>query len=163
MLLSPPCPLSDPHDVSGFFCGEDCLDEWLRKRARQNEHNGASRTYVVCDDNRVIGYYALAVGSIAKEYASPSARRNMPEPLPAMLLGRLAVDERYSERGIGTALLRDALMRTVKASEIAGIRVLLLQALSEKGAAFYGRRGFVTSSFDAKVLMLNLSHVKNAG
>ena len=162
MPLSPPCPLSDTHDVSDFFCGEDCLDEWLRKRALQNERSKASRTYVVCDGNRVIGYYALAVGSIAREYASSSVRRNMPEPIPAMLLGRLAVDTRYSGRGIGTAMLRDALMRTVKASEIAGIRVLMVHALSEAAAAFYRGRGFVTSPFDAKILMLNLSHVRNA-
>lgn len=159
--LSPPEPLTDQHEVSEFSCGEVALDRWLRQRAGQNERSGASRTYVVCDGTAVVAYYALAVGSIEHRFAPGNIRRNMPEPIPVMVLGRLAVDRRYAGRSIGTALVRDALLRTIRVAEQAGIRALLVHALHETAASFYLRLGFIPSPFDPLVLFLGLNGLKN--
>src|SRR5216684_3961890 len=114
--LTPPEKLRDDHDLSRFQCGEPALDGWLRRRALQNEESGASRTYVVCKENRVVGYYALAVGAVTHEDASGRVRRNMPDPVPVMVLGRLAVDQTARGRDIGRGLLRDAILRTLQAA-----------------------------------------------
>lgn len=159
--LSPPEPLTDQHEVSEFSCGEVALDQWLRQRAGQNERSGASRTYVVCDGTAVVAYYALAVGSIEHRFATGNIRRNMPEPIPVMVLGRLAVDRRYAGRSIGTALVRDALLRTIRVAEQVGIRALLVHALHEAAASFYLRLGFIPSPFDPLVLFLGLNGLKN--
>lgn len=157
-----PMPLSGSHDVSKFSCAEPSLDDWLRRRAMKNESSGVTRTYVACADNMVIGYYSLAVGSIERRFVTGSIRRNMPEPIPAMILARLAVDRRHAGRCIGTGLLRDALLRTLQAADIAGIRVLLVHALHERAASFYRKRGFAASPFAPLVLFLPLEHVKAA-
>ena len=120
--FQPPEKLSTDHDLSHFQCGEPALDDWLRRRALQNEESGASRTYVLCVGNRVVGYYALAVGAVAHAEAPGRVRRNMPDPLPVMVIGRLALDQTMQGQSIGAALLRDAVLRTVQAAEIAGIR-----------------------------------------
>ncbi|MDR2123598.1 MAG: GNAT family N-acetyltransferase [Desulfovibrio sp.] len=159
--LSVPASLTAAHDVSLFSCGELSLDDWLRKRAAKNESSGASRTYVVCSDNDVAGYYSLAVGSIEHKFAPGNIKRNMPRPIPVMILARLAVDRRYAGRSVGTAMLRDALLRTLRAADIAGIRALLVHALNEKGASFYGARGFAVSPIDPLILFLALEHVGN--
>ena len=159
--LSPPEPLTDQHELSEFSCGEVALDQWLRQRAGQNERSGASRTYVVCDGTAVVAYYALAVGSIEHRFAPGNIRRNMPEPIPVMVLGRLAVDRRYAGRSIGTALVRDALLRTIRVAEQVGIRALLVHALHEAAASFHLRLGFIPSPFDPLVLFLGLGGLKN--
>src|SRR5690349_21333336 len=110
--ISHPEPLTTEHDISQFACGEPSLDDWLRRRALQNQASGASRTYVVCHTERVVGYYALAVGAVSHEHATGKVRRNMPEPVPVMVLGRLAVDQNFQGRGIASGLLRDAILRT---------------------------------------------------
>lgn len=158
--LFAPVPLTEAHDVSQFFCGEPSLDDWLCRRAIKNESSGATRTYVVCSGNAVEGYYSLAVGSIDHKFAPGSIRRNMPQPIPVMILARLAVDRRYARRNIGTGMVRDALLRTLQAADIAGIRALLVHALHEKAAAFYRARGFAASPFDSLVLFLGLDHVR---
>ncbi|MDR2605302.1 MAG: GNAT family N-acetyltransferase [Desulfovibrio sp.] len=159
--LSAPAPLTAAHDVSDFFCGESSLDDWLHRRAISNEASGATRTYVVCSGNDVVGYYSLAVGSIEHRFAPGNIKRNMPQPIPVMLLARLAVDRRYARRGIGAGMLRDALLRTLQASDIAGIRALLVHALNEKAASFYRTRGFAVSPLDSLILLLALDHVGN--
>jgi GNAT superfamily N-acetyltransferase len=108
-----PEPLSDKHDLSRFDSGELVLDDWLRRRALPNEASGASRTYVVCAGNRVVGYYTLAVGSVTHEKVPGRVKRNMPDPVPVMVIGRLAVDKSVQGRGIGSGLLRDGIMRTL--------------------------------------------------
>jgi ribosomal protein S18 acetylase RimI-like enzyme len=160
-LLSAPAPLTATHDISGFSCGEIALDEWLRFRALKNEASGATRTYVVCLGNEVVGYYSLAVGSIEHQFAPGNIRRNMPRPIPVMILARLAVDCRHGGRNIGTGMVRDALLRTLQAADIAGIRALLVHALNEKAAAFYRKCGFAPSPFDPLVLLLALEYVRN--
>jgi GNAT superfamily N-acetyltransferase len=160
---STPSPLKAEHDFSAFACGEISLDHWLKQRALRNERRGASRTYVVCVDQprveTVAAYYCLATGSIACELAPGSIRRNMPDPIPVMVLGRLAVDINWQGQGIGKALLRDAILRTIQVSEIVGVKALVVHALSEQAVHFYEEHGFQQSPMDFYTLLLPLSHV----
>ena len=155
--MNPPQKLSVGHDLSQFSCGEPTLDDWLRRRALPNEESGASRTYVVCVEKRVIGYYALAVGAVAHGGAPGRVRRNMPDPIPVMVLGRLAVDEGFQGRRVGVGLLRDAVLRTLQASEIAGIRGLLVHAISERAKRFYEDCGFIPSPVDPMTLIITMA------
>jgi len=150
------------HDVSGFECGEPSLDDWLRRRALQNEESGASRTYVVCAGQQVVGYYALAVGAVAHVHAPGRIRRNMPDPIPIMVIGRLAVHKDYQARRIGSALLRDAVLRTLQAADIAGICAILVHAISERARQFYEERGFMASPMDPMTLMITVSEALKA-
>lgn len=154
--LTPPEPLCDKHDLSAFSCGEEILDQWLRQRASQNESSGASRTYVVCEGKTVCAFYSLSAGSIEHKFVPGNIRRNMPEPIPAMVLGRLAVDTRYMGRNIGTSLVQDALLRTLRVAGEIGVRALLVHALHEHAAGFYLRLGFMQSPFDPLVLFLGV-------
>ncbi len=160
--LSAPEKLRADHDVSGFECGESSLDDWLRRRALQNEDSGASRTYVVCTGQQVVGYYALAVGAVAHVHTPGRVRRNMPDPIPIMVIGRLAVHKDYQGRRIGPALLRDAVLRTLQAADIAGIRAILVHAISERARQFYEERGFITSPMDPMTLMITVSEALKA-
>jgi GNAT superfamily N-acetyltransferase len=153
----PPERLSAQHDLSGFDSGEPALDDWLRRRAERNETSGASRTYVVCAGRKVVGYYTLAAGAIAHLDAPGRIKRNMPDPVPVMLLGRLAVDKAFHGQGVGTGLLRDAVLRVVRAAEIAGIRAILVHAISEEAKRFYEKYGFVASPVDPLTVMITVA------
>jgi GNAT superfamily N-acetyltransferase len=155
--IRPPEKLSTTHNLSDFDSGEPVLDDWLRRRALHNETSGASRTYVVCMGKTVVGYYTLAVGAVAHAEAPGRVRRNMPDPLPVMVLGRLAVDKSLQRRGIGKGLLRDAVLRTVQASEIAGIRAILVHAISEPAKRFYEGCGFMASPIDPLTVVLTVA------
>lgn len=155
--LSAPEKLRADHDLSAFECGEPALDDWLRRRALQNEESGASRTYVVCAGKQVAGYYALAVGAVAHTAAPGRVRRNMPDPVPVMVIGRLAVHQRFQGRGIGPGLVRDAVLRTLQASDIAGIRAILVHAISERARKFYAECGFVASLVDPMTLTITVA------
>ncbi|VBB41583.1 GCN5-related N-acetyltransferase [uncultured Desulfatiglans sp.] len=141
-MINAPEPLAGNHDVLSFRSGEPSMDDWLKRRALANQSSGASRTYVITENDRVIGYYALAAGAVAALEAPSKVRRNMPDPIPVMVLGRLAVDEEWQGQGFGLDLLRDAILRTLQAAEIAGIRALLVHALHERAARFYEHAGF---------------------
>jgi GNAT superfamily N-acetyltransferase len=160
--ISAPEHLTAAHDVSAFDSGAPDLDSWLRKRALANEASGASRTYVVCAGGRVVGYYALATGGVAQEAAPGRVRRNMPDPVPVMILGRLAVDRAWQGRNLGGSLLRDAVMRTLRAAGIGGIRAILVTAVSEEAKRFYERRGFAVSPVDPMVLMITVADAGKA-
>jgi GNAT superfamily N-acetyltransferase len=160
--INPPEKLSSEHDLSQFHCGELTLDDWLRRRALQNEDSGASRTYVACVEKRVVGYYALAVGAVAHAEAPGRVRRNMPDPVPVMIIGRLAVDKTAQGQALGPALLRDALLRTVQAAEIAGIRAILVHAISERAKHFYEKSGFIVSPFEPMTLMITVAEARKA-
>jgi GNAT superfamily N-acetyltransferase len=160
--LTPPEKLRSDHDLSDFECGEPAPDDWLRRRARSNEESGASRTYVVCAASKVVGYYALAVGAVAHAGAPGRVRRNMPDPVPVMVLGRLAIHTDYQGRKIGTALLRDAILRTLRASEIAGIRAILVHAISGRTQRFYEGCGFTPSPMDPMTLMVTVAEAARA-
>ena len=134
-LIGAPEPLTAEHDLTGFDSGETALDDWLRKRALTNEQSGASRTYVVVAGGRVVGFYCLAAGSVTKHAATGHIRRNMPEPIPVMIIGRLAIDRAFQRRGLGKALLRDAVLRTLQAAAIAGIARFFC-AISEARSSF---------------------------
>ena len=160
MAITSPELLTEQHVLTGFQSGEATLDEWLARRALKNQMLGASRTYIVTDSQRVIGYYALAAGSVLAQAAPGMIRRNMPDPIPVMVLGRLAIDHHWQGQGIGKALLRDAIFRTLQAAEIAGIRAILVHALHEQAAVFYRNAGFVPSPIHEHTLMLLLKDAK---
>jgi GNAT superfamily N-acetyltransferase len=105
----------------------------------------------------VVGYYALAAGAVAHTIATGKIKRNTPGPVPVMVIGRLAVDANLQGEGIGLALLRDAVLRTVQASEIAGIRAILVHAISERAQRFYERCGFAASPIDPMTLMIGVT------
>ena len=154
--------LTAAHDVSGFDSGVPDLDDWLRKRALANEDTGASRTYVVCAGGRVVGYYALASGGVAQAQAPGRVRRNMPDPVPVMILGRLAVDRSWQGQSLGRSLLRDAVLRILQAAEIGGIRAILVHAISEEAKRFYQRYGFGESPADPMTLMMTVADAEKA-
>ncbi len=154
--MKSPVPLTRDHQISGFDCLVGLINEWLIRRALKNDYSGGSRTYVVCDGNQVVGYYAIAAGSIGRGDAPGRIRRNMPNPIPALVLGRLAVDRRYQGSGIGQGLLKDALARSINVSEQVGARVLIVHTLNEKAGAFYLRHGFEISLQITNTLLLPL-------
>lgn len=158
--LSPPQPLADRHDADGFDSGASALDGWLRRRARANQVSGASRTYVVCENDRIIGYYALASGAVTVETAPGRFRRNMPDPIPVAVLGRLAVDQSYQGQGIGRGLFRDAALRVVNAADAIGIRGIVVQAISEEAKRFYEAMGFTESPREPMLLMVTLADIR---
>jgi len=160
--FTPPEQLSSDHDLSQFQCGEPTLDDWLRRRALPNEESGASRTYVLSMENRVVGYYALAVGAVTHADAPGRVRRNMPDPVPVMIIGRLAIDQTMQGQSIGPALLRDAVLRTIQAAEIAGIRAILVHAISDRAKRFYEKWGFIPSPVDPMTLMITLVEAQKA-
>jgi GNAT superfamily N-acetyltransferase len=156
--ISPPAPLSAEHVVDGFCCGEPLLDDWLKRRALANQLSGASRTFVAAgSDGLVLGYYALAAGAVAHASATGGVRRNMPDPIPVLVLGRLAVDQRAKGVKLGAALLRDAVNRATAVAENAGVRALLVHAIHDRARAFYLQYGFQPSPIDPLTLMLRLS------
>jgi GNAT superfamily N-acetyltransferase len=161
-LLSAPEKLRAEHDLSDFECEEPALDDWLRRRALQNEESGASRTYVACSGLKVVGYYALAVGAVAHLEAPGRVRRNMPDPVPVMIIGRLAVHKDFQGKKIGPGLLRDAVLRTLQAAEIAGVRAILVHAISDRARQFYERCGFIPSPMDPMTLMIPVSEAVKA-
>lgn len=162
MTVGEPQRLTSDHDVSAFDSGVQALDDWLKRRALTNESSRTTRTFVVVVGGRVLGYYALATGAVAQATATGRVRRNMPEPIPVMVLGRLAVDRTYQGAGLGSALLKDALLRTLAAGEIVGIRAVLLHAISEEARRFYLARGFAPSPLDPMTLMISLADVERA-
>jgi GNAT superfamily N-acetyltransferase len=155
-VLSSPILLATDHQLDDFACNVDSLNDWLKKRAYQNQISGASRTYVVLEGKRVVGYYCLASGALELNDAPTQVRRNMPNPIPVAILGRLAVDQSFQGKGLGVALLQDAVVRTAQAGGILGIRGLLVHALSIEAKAFYEHHGFVASPTQPMTLILSL-------
>ncbi|MDP4024113.1 GNAT family N-acetyltransferase [Methylobacterium sp. NEAU 140] len=160
MSLAPPEPLSDRHSTEAFACGVASLDDWLKRRALKNQTAGASRTFVACESLAVVGYYALASGAVAAPSAPGRFRRNMPEPIPVVVLGRLAVDVRHCGQGLGRALFRDGALRVLHAADAIGIRGLLVHAISEEARSFYLGLGFDPSPIDPMTLMVTLADLR---
>jgi GNAT superfamily N-acetyltransferase len=154
--LAAPVPIGLDHDTDSFDSGVLALDDWLKQRARRNEAEGASRTFVACLGKRVVGYYSLAAGSLLHKMATGRTRRNMPDPIPVVLLGRLAIDRSWQGKGLGADLLRDAVIRVLGAAETIGVRAILVHAISEDAKAFYEKHGFRQSPVEPMTLMITV-------
>lgn len=159
MTFTVPALLSADHRTDAFDCGQATLNTWLKRHALANQERGASRTYVVCADDRVVAYYAIAAGSIAHADAIGGVRRNMPEPVPVALLGRLAVDASVQGQGIGKHLLQDAVIRVAQASDVIGMRAIVVDALDVQAKIFYEQYGFVSSPISPFKLMVTIEAV----
>lgn len=163
LSISAPEVLGDHHDVSRFSSGVASLDDWLTRRALANQRAGASRTVVVCQVGAVVGYYALASGSLQSFTATGRFRRNMPEPIPVVaILGRLAVDLSIKGQGVGRALFRDAAKRVLHAGDALGIRGIVVHAISDDAAAFYRALGFDASPSEPLTLMVTMADLRQA-
>ncbi|MCC7180409.1 MAG: GNAT family N-acetyltransferase [Acidobacteria bacterium] len=157
-----PAHIEEHHDLTAFDCGQPELNEWLRRQALKNEASGASRTYVTCVEGRVVGYYALATGAVARAAATGKVRRQMPDPIPVMIIGRLAVDAGHQGRGLGYGLLRDALLRTLQVATQTGIGAVLLHAMTADAKRFYQRAGFQESPVDPMTMMTAIADIEKA-
>jgi predicted N-acetyltransferase YhbS len=155
-----PSPLAAEHDLAGFRCGDAALDEWLHRYALVNQAAGSARTYVATRAGRVVGYYALSSGAVSRADAPGRVGKAMPEPVPVLLLGRLAVDRAEQGKGLGAYLLQDAILRTLNVAEQIGVRALLAHASNESAAAFYARFGFEPSPTDALHMLLLLKDAR---
>jgi len=160
--LSPAAPLADHHEVDDFSSGEPSLDDWLRRRARANQASGATRTFVVCQGHKVVGYYALASGAVTVERVPGRFRRNMPDPIPVAILARLAVDQTYQGRGLGRALFRDGARRVAQAADAIGIRGIVVHAISEEALKFYVALGFDACPREPMTLVATLADIRAA-
>ena len=161
LQLSAPQALAAVHRLAEFSCGEASLDDWLKRRALANQLSGASRTFVVVDDDqRGVGYYAMAAGAVSHQMAVSGIRRNMPDPIPVLVLARLAIDERAQGIKLGAALLQDAVRRALAVSQNAGVRALLVHALNDRAKLFYEHYGFQASTLHPMTLMLRLNTAK---
>src|ERR1043165_621993 len=158
--LNPPVLLTKDHERNSFDCGVAGLNDYLKKYALQNQKKHAARTYVATRGNRIVGYYSLAYGSLSLEEAPQSVKSGLSRhPIPVILLARLAVDSTEQGLGLGLALLKDALLRTVQAAEIAGLRAMLVHAKDDSARGFYEKYGFERSPIDAYHLFLRLSDI----
>ena len=163
MGLTAPALLADHHDLIEFSSGEESLDEWLKHRARPNQITGASRTFVVTDGtSRVVGYYALSSGAVTAANVPGKFKRNMPDPIPVVLLGRMAVHTTWQGKGLGRSLFRDAALRVSQAADTIGIRGIVVHALTESVRDFYLRLGFTLSPHDPMMLVVTLKDLRAA-
>lgn len=157
--LSDPVPLTAEHDLSAFDCGEPALNDWLRTRALKNESR-FSRTYVVCDDNRVAAYVCISAGSVERSSAPGKVRRNAPDSIPVSLIGRLAVSREYARKGLGADLLSDALRRIAIASQSIGIGAAIVHAKDDAAKRFYLKCAeFIEYPADSRILFLPIETV----
>lgn len=161
-MLTAPVPIASHHLLDPFNCGIATLNNWLKQRALQNQASGASRCFVVCNGNDVVGYYALASSAVAAATATGRVRRNMPDPIPVVVLGRLAIDITQQGNGLGRALFQDAARRVINAADTIGIRGLLVHALSEEAKQFYLRIGLDESPLEPMTLMTTVANLRAA-
>ena len=157
-LYSAPVPLAAEHRIEGFDCGKSKLTEWLKGHALDNEGR-SSRTYVVVANTRpkardVVGYYTLATGGVTRSEMPRKIRHDLPNPVPVVMLGRLAVDRRHQKKGIGPAMLREAIQRTLEISRSAGVRALMVHAIDDEAVTFYLKYGFVLFPADSRTMFL---------
>jgi len=150
--------LTEAHAAASFDCGEVVLDDWLRNRAWRNQQVAASRTYVVCPtgSNRIVGYFALSMGQILAQEVTGSMRRNMPKHVPAVMLGRLAIDRAWQCKGLGRALLADVIRRSLRAGAEVSARLVIVHAISPAAEAFYLHHGFTRLPVETPTLALDL-------
>jgi GNAT superfamily N-acetyltransferase len=162
VIYTAPELLTSAHDCSAFSCGKPALNKYIKKYALVNQKNEISRTYITTKENRVVGYYSLAFGSISHTEATQKIKEELPQyPIPIILLARLAVDVREKGRGLGKALLRDAMLRTLQAADIGGLRAMLTHAKDEEAKSFYEKYGFESSPINELHLMLGIKDIRS--
>lgn len=159
-MLDPPEPLTGDHALDRFDSGVASLDDWLRRRALQNQIGGATRTFVVCDAQQVVAYYVLAASALAPNAAPGRFRRNMPDPIPVVVLARLAIDRERQRQGLGRALFQNAAHRVIHAADTIGIRGMLVHAIPEEAKAFYIGLGLEPSPLDPMTLMTTVADLR---
>ena len=159
--ITAPILLSREHETSYFDCGNPTLNEWLIKRALKNQENGASRTFVICEGGKnVVGFYALATGSVERDLATGNFSRGMPEPIPVIVIGRLAIDQSCQGKRLGAALLKDAMLRTLAILKNVGVRGILVHAISDDAKSFYLKYGFQESLIEPMTLLLSVKNIR---
>ncbi len=168
MNSTPLEPLANHHNLADFYCGTAALDDWLKRRALNNQNNDATRTFVICIDDflsgtlreLVVGYYALASGAIGTQVVLGNFRRNMPDPISVVILARLAIDISIQGRGLGRALFRDAALRVMQAADPIGIRGIVVHAISAAAKDFYLALGFDVSPIEPMTLTISLKDLR---
>lgn len=158
--LRAPEPLNDIHQLNAFTSGAPTLDGWLQRKARVNQISGASRTFVICRGDQVVGFYAVAAGSVSHDLLPRKLKQNMPDPIPVIVLGRLAIDLTEQGNGLGRALLRDALLRVSAAAHEVGIAAILVHALNDRAKAFYIGCGFAETAVEPMTLIARIADIK---
>lgn len=159
MTYAAPTLLTSAHDLEGFDCGNPALNDWLERRALGNQSTGTSRTWVITTtdaDRVVVAFYASATASVLRSSAPKPWARNQPGEIPAILLGRLAVDIRHAGRGLGAALLKHFMLKALDVSRAVGVRLVLVHAKDRDAAQFYARYGFIPSPLDPLTMMMLL-------
>ena len=157
--LGPPVPLQSSHDTTRFDCGKIALNDWIRDTALRSEGR-TSRCYVISQRQTVVGYYCLAAGAVRHEGGTPrKLRQNAPDPIPIVIIGRLAVDKTLQGKGIGRAMLKDALLRITKASELVGARAVVVHAVDQEAVPFYARYGFRSFPKGNQTLFLTIEEI----
>jgi GNAT superfamily N-acetyltransferase len=159
--FSAPVPIDPSHNLSGFDCGKPLLDDWLRHRGLGNEGR-FSRSYVVTAGSTVAGYYSIAAGAVVHDGAPPKLKRNAPDPIPTIVLGRLAVDRQFQGFGLGASLLHDALQRSLAISQAIGARAVIVHAIDPEAAAFYAAYEFQAFPQSALTLFLTIEKIAKA-
>jgi predicted N-acetyltransferase YhbS len=152
--------LTDANETAQFDCGDDALNDWLRRPAARNQKDGSSRTWVAIHKAEVVGYYASSTAAVTRAEATKRASRNQPDPIPAMLLGRLAVDSAHQGRGLGAALLKHFLLKSLEVSRLTGLRLVLVHAGDDSAASFYRHFGFESSPIVELTMMLPISDIR---
>lgn len=160
-VLTKPVPLTKSHEVTVFDCGAPALNDYLRQYALQNHQNRSARTYVTARDNRVVGYYTLAAGSVSRDAVPPRVAKGLANyPVPIILLARMAVDRTEQGKGLGTALLKDALLRAVQAADLVGCRAVLVHAKDQAAQAYYRKFDFEPSPVEELHLYLLIKDIQ---
>ncbi len=163
MSLRGPDSLAARHRLESFDCGKPALNEWLLRHARQAQGSGSAKTFVVADDERVVGYFSLTVGQVDTLEAPERIRKGMGQyPIPVVILARLAVSTQDQGKGIGFGMLQDAIRRTLLIAEQAGIRAMLTHPIDEEASSFYTRFGFIASPLSEQQLLLLLKDARHA-
>ena len=152
--------LAFSHDINSFDCGNEVLNEWLRRRALHNQREGSNRTWVITDGVRVVAFYASSTAAITRTENTRRAARNQPDPIPAMLLGRLAVDRAHQNNGLAAALLKHFLLKTLEVAELTGVRLVLVHAKDSQAASFYRHFGFEPSPINDLTLMMLIKDIQ---
>lgn len=157
--VSAPASLSPDHDASQFDCGKEPLNDWIKSRAARSEGRSA-RCYVVATDTRaIVGYYCLSTGAVAHDNAPRTLKRNLPNPTPVMIVGRLAVDRQYGNRGIGSGMLKDGLNRILQASKIVGAKAAIVHAIDDDAISFYTHFGFQSFPTEIRTMYLSIETI----